>query len=726
MQKVGVPLLVCLVAMTAGPGRPQDATPPAPGSTIRVTTTEVALDLVVRDKKGRQVKNLKPGDVDIYEDGVRQQVLSFRMVPGREVQRREAESQTKPAQTHGASVPLQAVNTVCIVFHNIDPVTRPHATEIVQEFIKNDLPPETYIGVFNLNERLVPLHEFTKNRDELLQAAAGAFNGKALDFSRASEALLTASPNIVTINAQVNNATHAASVSVDTTGGEVSKAVITGADVSTGTGANRIRGDQVRERSDFANITGLHETDRIITLIDQLGTLPGRKTVLLVTTGLVTTGDPERFQKILTNANNHGITFYALDSTEMSATADTAQAGKLAVGQMASVSAGQTNQHASLSAMRQNSRQGDDTIAAVRTSDTQSSLRALSEGTGGFLIANTNDFRKPFQQLVESLDAHYEAVYRPTATKYDGRLRKIEVKLARNDLLVESRTGYFAMPDLKGSGPLTPVESTALAVLNAAPRPHAFDFHVTAYHFRNDGANSLGTLAFELPGTKLGATADPARKIHKLEVSLLALIRDANGQVVDKYSVDTPYFIPDANLAAVRATALTYTHPLDLPPGHYTVETAVVDREGSQATTEVRQIDVPAPAKGLGISSLVVVQQIEQASAQADTADPLTFKGKHVIPMVEASVNPATKRYVYFVVYPDKSNTEKPKIHVEFKTGGQVFAESTADLPEPDATGTIPMFVAAATRPGNCELQITALQGNQSATEHIRYAVAAQ
>jgi len=26
-------------------------------------------------------------------------------------------------------------------------------------------------------------------------------------------------------------------------------------------------------------------------------------------------------------------------------------------------------------------------------------------------------------------------------------LRKIEVKMARNDLQVESRTGYFAMPD---------------------------------------------------------------------------------------------------------------------------------------------------------------------------------------------------------------------------------------------------------------------------------------
>ena len=95
----------------------------------------------------------------------------------------------------GASLPLREVNTVCIVFHNIDPVTRPHAVEIVKEFIKSDLPPETYIGIFNLNETLIPVHEFTKNRDELLQSA---FEGKPLDFGRASEALLTASPNMVT------------------------------------------------------------------------------------------------------------------------------------------------------------------------------------------------------------------------------------------------------------------------------------------------------------------------------------------------------------------------------------------------------------------------------------------------------------------------------------------------------------------------------------------------
>jgi VWFA-related protein len=722
MPKVGVAPLVFLAAAALIPGRAQDATPPPAGPTIRVTATEIALDLVVRDKKGRQVKNVKPAEVEIYEDGIRQQLLSFRMVTGRETERRQ-ETQAKPQATTGTFMPLRGLNTVCIVFHNIDPVTRPHAIQIVKEFIQANLPPESYIGIFNLNDKLIPVHEFTKDRQDLL---ASAFNGNTLEFSRASAPLLSASPNIVTVNAQVNAATHSATVSVDTTGGEISNSVIMGADVSTSAAANRVRGDMVSERSEFGHIMGMHEQDRVTAMINALGTLPGRKTVLFVTTGMSLTGDPDMFQKILTNANSHGITVYALDSTEMSPTGDSVQAGKQALTQMASQSQQQSKLNASASVMKQNSRQGDDVMAAVRTSDTQSSLRALSEGTGGFLIANTNDFRKSFQQIVQNLDTHYEAVYHPASPRYDGRLRKIEVKLARSDLQVESRTGYFAMPDLKGSGPLTPVESTAMAVLAAEPRPHSFDFHVTSYHFQKEGANSSAALAFELPSAKLGAAADPARKTHKFEVSLLALVRDANGEVVDKYSLNQPYYIPDANLAAVRADALTYTHMLDLPPGRYTVEAAVVDREGAQATAETASFEIPAPSKSIAISSLAMVQHLDPAGALSLTADPFTFKDKHVIPMVQATVSPAAKRWVYFVVYPDNSNPEKPKIRVQFKNGGQVFAEQTLALPEPDERGAIAMLVAAATRPGNCELLITAIQGNQSATEHIAYLASAQ
>src|ERR1035441_5700149 len=73
-----------LCCILTGPVLAQNAPQAESGPTIRATVNEVALDLVVRDKKGRLVKNLKPGDVEIYEDGVRQEIRSLRLVGGDE------------------------------------------------------------------------------------------------------------------------------------------------------------------------------------------------------------------------------------------------------------------------------------------------------------------------------------------------------------------------------------------------------------------------------------------------------------------------------------------------------------------------------------------------------------------------------------------------------------------------------------------------------------------
>src|ERR1051325_9406921 len=47
---------------------------------VTVGSNEILLDAVIKDKKGHVVKDLKPSDVEVYEDGVKQEVKSFRLV----------------------------------------------------------------------------------------------------------------------------------------------------------------------------------------------------------------------------------------------------------------------------------------------------------------------------------------------------------------------------------------------------------------------------------------------------------------------------------------------------------------------------------------------------------------------------------------------------------------------------------------------------------------------
>ncbi len=58
----------------------QPQSKPQNDQTVRIGTAEVALDIVVRDKKGRPVKDLTEEEFEIFEDGARQKIESFRLV----------------------------------------------------------------------------------------------------------------------------------------------------------------------------------------------------------------------------------------------------------------------------------------------------------------------------------------------------------------------------------------------------------------------------------------------------------------------------------------------------------------------------------------------------------------------------------------------------------------------------------------------------------------------
>ena len=413
------------LAQNAASNVSQPESPPA----IHATVNEVALDLVVRDKKGRLVRNLSPGDVEIYEDGVRQEIRSLRLVGGGEAPAQQpAEAEGRPGEAdHPPAMPLRSLNLVCIVFHNLDPGTRTWGVAAAQDFIRTHVRPGTWVGVFNLDSRFTPLHAFTTNRDELLRAAANAFNGSSVDITRAAEAVLNSTPNVQWLVGFVSPGGRGGGMQDLSTTGSVSLAAIAGADVDTGPGANAQRGDLVLQREQFAGIEGARQMDQINLLIRRLGAFPGHKTVLLLSPGFTTNGEPDQFQAMLHKANLADLSVYAFDANGLNQTS-TAQASSMAMQHVTALSQQQRLETpggmGQAGVLAESTRQDDYLHGAVRTSDSQASLRALAEGTGGFLVANTNDLRKPFQQIEEDADTHYEADYHPSSGKYDGHFRR--------------------------------------------------------------------------------------------------------------------------------------------------------------------------------------------------------------------------------------------------------------------------------------------------------------
>jgi VWFA-related protein len=711
---------------------------PEPTVTVNVNVREVSLDLIVRDSKGKVVRNLAPGDVQILENGVEQKVNALRFVEGREIT--APAGGTAVAQA-GRVAPLRTSNLVCIVLHNLDVPTRRFAMAAVQEFAAKPLPPGTWVGVFSLGSGLSVLQQFTTDRNAVMLAARKAFVGMNADFSTSAAMLNSANPAEMQI---VNSA-------LLVTGGEINNGVFNDVGVTDSLGANTVRAEQAEDRQKFGGIAGQRTYDQVQNMIRQLGSLPGHKTVLLLSPGMITTGvDPDKFKSLLTAANNANLTFYAIDVNGMDMNSSLASGNNMLQtaaaasqrlgngqnpdngvngaasasglsGQAAAAGAGNVTMNNSMNDSAAVARQSDVLHDAVRGSNLQAPLRTLAEGTGG-AFSSGNDLRKPFQHIVDDLGAHYEVVYKPAADVWDGRLRTIEVK-TRAGLTVESRKAYFALPDPQM---LKAFDAPALLALGTNPLPHTFDFSEAAYQFRPQGATSQYAVAVAVPGSIMTATAHPEQKQHRLHVSVLALVKDSKGEVVDKVSRDYPLTIADDKLEAAQAETLNATLPFQVGPGHYTVETAVVDFEGRRASTGTLEIDNDAERKGPGLSSLVLVSRAEALTGRPDASNPFEFQDKRMVPMIGSALKPTDQPYLYFVVYPDKSNKEKAQIQVEFLVDGESLAKQSADLPAADGTGAVPMVVGAAVKTGECELKITAMQGNASTTQSVKYTVADQ
>jgi hypothetical protein len=272
-------------------------------------------------------------------------------------------------------------------------------------------------------------------------------------------------------------------------------------------------------------------------------------------------------------------------------------------------------------------------------------------------------------------------------------------------------------------GPVTPQEMVGLRALDTEPRPHAFEFLLRAYRFRGARGAARYAIAFEMPLSNLTAAAPDAGNKRRLHASLLALVKDAQGQIVDRVGKEVSSDVAADHLAAVQASLMTYQHAVDLPPGHYTVEAAVVDQEGNRASTGAVEID-NREQPGIGISDITLVRRLTDLDRPADAGNPFEYAGKRVLPFVRTDVLAGMQPAFYFVVYPEPGNAAKPEVRVQLLKNGRKHAISTPALSPPDAFGAIPMVISESGEPGIYEVRVSVAQADVSAERSLAYTVA--
>ena len=140
--------------------------------------------MVVRDKKGRPVLDVRPEELEVYEQGERQTVEGFKLVETGEP-RAGARAASTPTQPDAA----RRINLVTIVFDALGVDGRRMAKRAAEAFVDKGLKPNTFISVFRVDQRLSMVAPFTNDKKLLEQAIDRATSGERFGVTDEREAM---------------------------------------------------------------------------------------------------------------------------------------------------------------------------------------------------------------------------------------------------------------------------------------------------------------------------------------------------------------------------------------------------------------------------------------------------------------------------------------------------------------------------------------------------------
>ena len=717
-------LLVCL------PLSAQTLQAPAQQKTevLRIGAEEVLLDIVVRDKKGRPVTDLKAGDIEIYEDNVKQELTSFRNVNRGGEAGLESGNPTSANSTttnNGApktADPLRQINLVSFVFERLSPDGRRNAKAAALEFLKENYGPNVMVAVFSLDQRISVVQSFTSDRERAKLAVERASGEAPSSFADGSQKIRQELENFT----QADATSAAATANV---GGQGGSSIVNGASFADAKAAEvtlnilRLADDSARQQQGQTSIYSL------LSLVQGQKRLQGRKTVVYFSEGLqIPASLKDAFQATISAANRSNVSFYAVDARGLRTESDY-QSAKESLNAAVSANERQQRTRGGQATTVEQIKAFDNAENAI-TKNSQNNLASLAESTGGVFVANTNDFRTPMKRVISELTTYYEASYVPSAKEFDGKFRTILVKAVRPDIVIQSRNGYFALPPMESSTPLLPYELPMLAALSSKPVPRDFEYRQQVLHFtpRSDGVQQM--LVLEVPLVNLTFKVDEEKKLYHTHCSLLAILKNSEGRVVQKFSEDFPLDGLSSKLEGLKKGNLVFTRNFDVAPGRYTLETVAHDRETNKKSAKRSILLVPNTSDTLRMSSISVIKRIDPIDQKAAPDDnPFRFQTGKIIPNLGEAIKPASggELGVFTVIYPSKIIREKPSLILEILQDGLSIARGQIELPAVDAQGKIPYIAKVPLdtfkTEGSYEIRVIARQGQQAVEEHTFFTI---
>jgi hypothetical protein len=256
----------------------------------------------------------------------------------------------------------------------------------------------------------------------------------------------------------------------------------------------------------------------------------------------------------------------------------------------------------------------------------------------------------------------------------------------------------------------------------SAPTPaHDFAHQAAALHFAPGPDGTETAVIVEVPLAGVDFDVDKKKKVFRQRVTTLAVVKDAEGRVVERFSDEYPISGPLDQLEAARQSNAVLRRVVPLASGRYTLETASQVKGTGKTSIERAAFEVPAAGGGPQLSSLCLLRRADPLPADAPPSDdPFRYEATRLVPHLAGPVSQAaTPNLSFFArVYPAAGDAA-PRLTLDFVREGKVVGRAQPPLPAPDASGRLAYVggvPSGSFPPGAYEVRLTLTQGGAKAT----------
>jgi VWFA-related protein len=703
-------LITILFLTFVAAGQDAKPQPTPPDDVVKITTNLIQVDVSVTDSKGKIVTDLKPNEIEIYENGEKQKITNFSFISS------VREQVKKPAEIDKNAPPLppttvQAENvrrTIALVVDDLSLSFESayYTRHALKKFVDEQMQDGDLVAIIRTGAGIGALQQFTTDK-RMLYAAIERVKWNPIGTGGIGA--------FAPIEARVPEA------------GEPSEPE---------PGARTPEG-QEREFDDFRSSFFASGTLGAVNyVINGMSELPGRKSIIFFSDGFqLLNTDAQGFtgpssimnalRRLIDNANRAAVVIYSIDPRGLVYTGLTA----------ADNTAGSSFE------------QIESQLSDRRTKlfDTQQALQLLSRETGGFALINNNDLSGGVRRVLED-QSYYLVGYEPDDDTFDPvkrRFNKLEVKVLRPGLKVRYRSGFFNIADREKPANTTVAGKTPIQQLqNALVSPFAVNgitLRLNAIFGSTEKNEAFVRSLLHIDAKNLTFTDEPNGE-KKVVFDVLAVSFGDNGQVVDQ--LGKSYTMISKTEAYKRMMKQGFVYHFMFPvkkAGAYQYRVAIRDSQGNKVGSASQFIEVPnLKKKRLTLSSIVMdaLTPDEWAKDQAGQAyEKLTD------PMTDTAIRRVSTGSVFhygFEIYNAKLDAAKlPKINTRvrvFRDGKMILdgkqtpldLRGQTDFAHLKSTGAI--SIGSQMLPGDYILQIIvtdeiADKKKQIATQFIQFEV---